>query len=187
MFRILTYMRFVLAAILLTSATCATAADLTTVRIGVLSYRELDGEVFNWREIQARLAADIPGYRFELKPMDGKGLREAVQKDELGFVLTNSNQYVSLATEFGIQRIATIILPEAASPDKALGSTVLTLAGRNDVTSLSDLRGKRVAIVANDAFGGYIAAAPGTVGRRRRSRSRGCPSGLCRFSYAPGY
>ncbi|MBU1775845.1 MAG: PhnD/SsuA/transferrin family substrate-binding protein, partial [Gammaproteobacteria bacterium] len=58
----------------------------------------------------------------------------------------------------------TIILPEAASPQKALGSTVLTLAGRKDVNNLSDLRGKRVAIVANDAFGGYLAAARELLG-----------------------
>ncbi len=164
MFCFRTFARFVLAAFLFTYATCAISSGLTTVRIGVLSYRELDGEVFNWREIQARLAAAIPGYRFELKPMDGKSLHDAVQRGELGFVLTNSNQYVSLATEFGIQRIATIILPEAASPEKALGSTVLTLSGRNDVTELSDLRGKRIAIVANDAFGGYIAAARELLG-----------------------
>ncbi len=159
MFRIRTFAHFILVTFLITYAACATSSDLTTVRIGVLSYRELEGEVVNWREIQSRLATAIPGYRFELKPMDGKKLHDAVQRGELGFVLTNSNQYVALATEFGIQRIATILLPEAASTDKALGSTVLTLAGRNDVTELSDLRGKRVAIVANDAFGGYIAAA----------------------------
>ncbi|MFH0935100.1 MAG: ATP-binding protein, partial [Pseudomonadota bacterium] len=78
--------------------------------------------------------------------------------------LTNSTQYVSLASEFGIRRIATIMLPEAASPQKALGSTVLTLAGRGDVSKLSDLRGKRIATVANDAFGGYLAAARELLG-----------------------
>lgn len=138
--------------------TFALAAE-TTVRIGILSYREMDGVLFNWTEIKSKLAAAIPGYSFELAPMDGPQLHEAVRKGELGFVLTNSTQYVSLASEFGIRRIATIMLPEAASPQKALGSTVLALAGRGDVNSLSDLRGKRIASVANDAFGGYLAAA----------------------------
>lgn len=162
-FRFRPFARFVLAAFLLTYAACAVSGP-GIVRIGVLSYRELDGEVVNWREIQSRLAAAIPGYRFELKPMNGKELHDAVQRNELGFVLTNGSQYVSLATEFGIQRIATIMLPEAASPEKALGSTVLTLAGRNDITSFSDLRGKRIAVVANDAFGGYLAAARELLG-----------------------
>ncbi|MBI4808783.1 MAG: PhnD/SsuA/transferrin family substrate-binding protein [Nitrosomonadales bacterium] len=161
MFRI-ALTRFVLAVFMILPA-CATASE-TTVRIGVLSYRELDGVLFNWADIQSKLGAAIPGYKFELSPMDGKQLHEAVRQGELGFVLTNGSQYVSLASEFGIQRIATIMLPEAASPQKALGSTVLTLAGRKDVTRLSDLRGKRIAVVANDAFGGYLAAARELLG-----------------------
>lgn len=159
MFCIRPFARFVLLTFLFAFPVCAAAAELTTVRIGVLSYRELDGEVVYWRDIQARLAQAIPGYRFELDPLDGKSLQEAVRKGELGFVLTNSNQYVSLATEFGVQRIATMILPEAASPDKALGSVVLALSSRDDIGELADLRGKHIAIVATDAFGGYIAAA----------------------------
>lgn len=155
--------RFILVVFLIAVPTCASAAE-TTVRIGVLSYRELDGVLFNWTEIQTKLAEAIPGYKFELSPMDGRQLHEAVSKGELGFVLTNGSQYVSLASDFGIQRIATIILPEAASPQKALGSTVLTLSGRKDVNKLSDLRGKRVAVVANDAFGGYLAAARELLG-----------------------
>ncbi|MBI5005951.1 MAG: PhnD/SsuA/transferrin family substrate-binding protein [Nitrosomonadales bacterium] len=157
------FTRFVLAALMIAQPACALAAE-TSVRIGVLSYREMDGVLFNWAEIQTRLAAAIPGYKFELSPMDGKQLHEAVSRGELGFVLTNSSQYVALASEFGIQRIATIILPEAASPQKALGSTVLTLSDRKDVNKLSDLRGKRVAVVANDAFGGYLAAARELLG-----------------------
>lgn len=153
---------FAIIASLVLLAACpvrAISSDLVTIRIGVLSYRDLDGEVVNWKDIQSRLATAIPGYRFELRAMDGKGLRDAVSRGELGFVLTNSNQYVELASDFGIQRIATIVLPEAASPDKALGSTLLALAGRKDIKELSDLRDKRIAIVAPDAFGGYIAAA----------------------------
>ncbi len=153
------FVRFFIVTLLISFAPCAASSDLTTVRIGVLSYRELDGEVVNWKDIQSRLAMAIPGYLFEIRSLDGNGLREGVRKGELGFILTNGSQYVSLATEFGIQRIATIMLPEAASPEKALGSTVLTMASRNDVASFSDLRGKRIAVVANDAFGGYLAAA----------------------------
>ncbi|MDO8927058.1 MAG: PhnD/SsuA/transferrin family substrate-binding protein [Sideroxyarcus sp.] len=152
------FARFVMMASLLILPTCATASE-TIVRIGTLSYRELDGVLFNWAEIQSRLATAIPGYRFELSPMDGTQLNEAVRKGELGFVLTHGSQYVALASEFGIQRIATIMLPEATTPQKSLGSTILTLAGRKDVSRLSDLRGKRVAVVATDAFGGYLAAA----------------------------
>ena len=80
MFCIRTLARFALVASLIAFATCATSADLTTVRIGVLSYRDLDGEVVNWKEIQARLAKAIPGYRFELRSLDGKRLARSSTK-----------------------------------------------------------------------------------------------------------
>lgn len=129
------------------------------VRIGVLSYRGPEEMVASWGGLPSRLAAAIPGQRFELLRLTGPELLEAVQQDKLEFVLTNSSQYVSLAADYGIRRIVTVLLPEAVSPQQALGSTVLTLAGRDDVTRLADLRGMRIAIVAADAFGGYLTAA----------------------------
>jgi len=144
--------------LLLLAAATAIAAG-PAVRIGVLAYRGPDEAVSSWDELPARLAAAIPGYRFELRPLDGVALREALRVGELEFVLTNSSQYVALAADFGIQRIATVMLPEALSPEQALGSTLLTLAGRDDLEQLADLRGKRIATVAADAFGGYLVAA----------------------------
>ena len=129
------------------------------VRIGVLAYRGPDEIVANWGDLAAQLAVAIPQRRFELHPLDGPALRAAVKAGELEFVLTNSSQYVSLAAEFGIRRVATVMLPEAASPQRALGSTVVTRADHKEIRTLADLRGRRIAAVAADAFGGYLAAA----------------------------
>jgi two-component system sensor histidine kinase TtrS len=137
----------------------AIAADSSTVRIGVLAYRGPDEVVASWGRLPERLNAAIPDHRFELRPLDGPALSEAVRKREVDFVLTNSTQYVSLAAEVGIRRITTVMLPEAVSPEQALGSTVVTRADRNDLEELADLRGRRIAAAADDAFGGFLAAA----------------------------
>jgi two-component system sensor histidine kinase TtrS len=134
-------------------------ASGTPIRIGVLAYRGPDEVVSSWGDLPARLAKFIPGYRFEMQLLAGAELHDAVRDGELEFVLTNSSQYVSLAAEFGIQRITTVMLPDALSSDRALGSTILALAGRTELAQLSDLRGKRIAAVASDAFGGYLVAA----------------------------
>ncbi|MDP2196881.1 MAG: PhnD/SsuA/transferrin family substrate-binding protein [Rhodocyclaceae bacterium] len=131
----------------------------TTIRVGVLAYRGTGEELSNWENLPAQLAAAIPGHTFEVRSLAGPALREAVQAGELAFVITNSSQYVALAAEFGIQRIATVMLPEALSSKESLGSVVLTLAGRDDLRQLTDLRGKRIATMAPDAFGGYLVAA----------------------------
>lgn len=137
----------------------ASAADSPTVRIGVLAYRGPDEVVASWGRLPERLNAAIPDHRFELRPLEGPALSEAVRKREVDFVLTNSTQYVSLAVEVGIRRITTVMLPEAVSPELALGSTVVTRADRSDLTELVHLRGRHIAAAAEDAFGGYLAAA----------------------------
>jgi two-component system sensor histidine kinase TtrS len=131
----------------------------TSIRIGVLAYRGPDETGTSWSELPARLAKAIPGYRFEMREMSGTELSDAVEQEDLEFVLTNSSQYVLLAAAFGIKRIATVMLPETLSQNQAIGSTVLALSGRDDINQFADLRGKRIAAVANDAFGGYLAAA----------------------------
>jgi two-component system sensor histidine kinase TtrS len=141
------------------AANAAPQADKTPVRIGVLAYRGPDEAVASWSELPARLSAAVPGYRFEMQAYGGVELREAVRRGELEFVLANSSLYVDMAAQFGIQRIATVMLPEALSSERAIGSAVLTLAGRDDLTQLKDLRGKRIAVGAADAFGGYLVAA----------------------------
>ncbi len=146
--------------LLLPAATTAFAAStVPPVSIGVLAYRGPNEAVASWGELPARLGAAIPGQRFALRLLDGPALAEAVKTGELEFVLTNPTQYVQLAAEFGIQRIATVMLPEAISPEEAIGSTVLALTGRDDLVKLADLRGQRIAAVASDAFGGYLVAA----------------------------
>lgn len=138
---------------------CALPPDMAPVRIGVLAYRGTGEELSNWDALSAQLAAAIPDRSFEVRSLAGPALREAVQSDELEFVITNSSQYVALNAEFGIQRIATVMLREALSSRQSLGSVVLTLASRDDLTQLTDLRGMRIAAVAPDAFGGYLVAA----------------------------
>lgn len=135
------------------------AANEELVRIGVLAYRGPDETGTSWSDLPARLARAIPGYRFEVQEIPGPKLAEAVERNELEFVLTNSTQYVSLAADFGIRRIATVMLPETLSQQQAIGSAILTLAERKDINELADLRGKRIAAVAPDAFGGYLVGA----------------------------
>lgn len=137
----------------------ASGAGDPLVRIGLLAYRGPDETGTSWSDLPGRLAQAIPDHRFEIHEMSGPKLAEAVERNELEFVLTNSTQYVALAVDFGIRRIATVMLPETLSQQQAIGSVILTLAGRVDISELSDLRGKRIAAVASDAFGGYLVGA----------------------------
>jgi len=129
------------------------------VRIGLLAYRGPDETGTSWSDLPGRLAKAIPEHHFEIHELSGLKLAEAIEHNELEFVLTNGTQYVSLAADFGIRRIATVMLPENLSQQQAIGSVILTRAERVDINELSDLHGKRIAAVAGDAFGGYLVGA----------------------------
>lgn len=128
------------------------------VRIGVLAFLGSEVALSVWSPVVAHLEAALPERRFTLAYYDIAGLREAVRQQEVDFVITNSGQYVALEAEFGVSRIATLDSPGVLSPFRAIGSAVIARADRRDLNALPDLRGKRVAAVSEDAFGGFQVA-----------------------------
>lgn len=128
------------------------------VRIGVLAFLGSEVALSVWSPVVAHLEAALPERRFTLAYYDIAGLREAVRQQEVDFVITNSGQYVTLEAEFGVSRIATLDSPGVPSPSRAIGSAVIARADRRDLNALPDLRGKRVAAVSEDAFGGFQVA-----------------------------
>lgn len=134
-------------------------AEKPPVRIGILAYRGPVESVESWTSLAQYLGKSIPGSRFEQVQLDGPSLRDAVRNRRVDFVLANPGLYVSMAAEFGIQRIATVAPPESLSPERSIGSAVVVRNDRSDLKALADLRGRRIAAVAADAFGGYLAAA----------------------------
>jgi len=128
------------------------------VRIGVLAFLGSEVALSVWSPVVAHLEAALPERRFTLAYYDIAGLREAVSQQEVDFVITNSGQYVALEAEFGVSRIATLDSPGVPSPSRAIGSAVIARADRRDLNVLSDLKGKRLAAVGEDAFGGFQVA-----------------------------
>ena len=140
-------------AVLLLAALClgglqarALARD---VRVGVLAYLGAEESLETWQPTIAALTAAMPGDRFVLVPLDHAGLRAALGANALDFVITNPGHYVELETDFGISRIATL------ESERPVSSVVIVPKTDTATTDLSDLKGKRLAIVDDDAFGGF--------------------------------
>ena len=130
-------------------------AKAQPVRIGVLAFLGTETALSDWHPLAAYLEASLPAYRFELAYYDMAGLREAVRSRNVDFVITNSGHYTVLEFELGVSRIATLESPGVPSPARAIGSAVIARADRGDLNILADLKGKRVAAVSEDAFGGF--------------------------------
>ncbi|CAO3426187.1 sensor histidine kinase [Azospirillum endophyticum] len=125
------------------------------MRVGVLAYRGSERAARDWEPTLAYLERAIPGHRFVMQPLDLAGMVLAVADRRVDFVITNPGSYVTLEARFAVTRIATL---ESGSPDvpiAAVGSTVIRRAERTDIRGLADLKGKRLAVVSTDAFGGF--------------------------------
>lgn len=129
------------------------AAD--AVRVGVLAWQGSEDAEIRWSSLVNDLEERLGGKRIELHHFDLNGMARALQAGELDFVVTNPGHYVTLEAQSGITRIASQVAGNITNPEHVVGSAVVVLDQRDDIRSLEDLRGKALAAVSPDAFGGY--------------------------------
>lgn len=134
------------------------ADERPTVRIGVIAPRDIDGAEYSWGATLSQLSVSLPDYRFEMRVLDQGDYRRVLADRGVDFIIGNPAQYIELETEFGVSRIATVEFAGGPAPSSAIGSLVFTRAGRTDITSFANLRGKRLVAIAPDLFGGFRVA-----------------------------
>lgn len=149
--------RWLAAACLLAAPLEGAVPSATPARIDIGVLAVLDGEDTRrlWQPLADGLARALPGHSVHLQVLDPDALDAALAKQALHFVVTNPGHYVRLEARHGATRIATQTTAESDDPAHTVGSAVVVRAGTPVPATLDALRGKRVAAVAEDAFGGY--------------------------------
>ncbi len=128
----------------------------TTVRVAVLSVLEDGWTQRDWAALHQGLARALPGWHFDFVPMTPPQIEAALAARGLDFVITNPGHYVALEAAHGVARIATQGVDEGEDAAHAVGSTVVVAADAPWADGgLAALRGRRVASVAAEAFGGH--------------------------------
>lgn len=122
--------------------------------LGVLAFRGEETSERQWAPTAVYLAQRL-GAPVHLRPCSLDDMTAALARGELDFVLTNPGHYVELEHRHGISRIATLKKLRDGRPYTVFGAVVFTRADRDDIRSLTDLRGKSFAAVAPSAFGGF--------------------------------
>lgn len=141
--------------VLMSAATARAEPEPDTVRVGVLAYRGSERAARDWEPTLAYLERAIPDRRFVMLPLDLAGMVLAVADRQVDFVITNPGSYVTLEARFAVTRIATLESGTPEAPIAAVGSTIIRRADRAGIGKLADLKGKRLAVVSTDAFGGF--------------------------------
>jgi two-component system sensor histidine kinase TtrS len=131
------------------------AAVAQQVSVGVLAHRGVDSAIEMWSPTINYLSEQIRGTEFRLLPLDLHEMSAALARDELDFILTNPGNYVELEAAYGITRIATLVNLRHGKPSRTFGAVIFTRSGREDIRTLSDLRGKTFGAVDEGAFGGF--------------------------------
>lgn len=131
------------------------ATDTATQTIAVLAHRGNEYALNTWQPTADYLTRALPGYKFQILPLEHAALEEAVAQQRVDFVLCDPADYVVLEARHNVTRIVTLQKDFKGQPLKEFGGLIFTRADRKNLSKLSDLKGRRIASVATNAFGSY--------------------------------
>ena len=127
------------------------------IQIGVLAKRGQELALQKWSATADYLTSALPGYQFDIVPLDFTEIHTAVQKEQIDFVLANPAFYVELEKLYGVNRIATLINQHLTGQQTTIfGGVIFVRADRDDLRSIQDLQNKSFMAVEQRSFGGWI-------------------------------
>ncbi len=129
---------------------------VNTAKIGVLAYRGTSSVNSRWQPLIKYLNGVIPRWKFEIVPITQGSVATQIENRELDFIITNPGHYVALQKLYGLSALATRErLSRQTTPGRMnFGSVIFTRAD-STIQSFGELRGKTLAAVSPNAFGGF--------------------------------
>ncbi|HLP17764.1 MAG TPA: PhnD/SsuA/transferrin family substrate-binding protein [Bacteroidota bacterium] len=139
----------------LTAAMAVAAPDEAPLRLGVLAYRPKPQTREQWQPVATYLESMLKKH-IQLDVYDNEELNAAASRHAVDVVITTAYHYILLRHTCGLSTpLATLNSREREFTLNAYGGVIFTRADHREITSLTDLAGKRIAAVSKDAFGGY--------------------------------
>ena len=129
--------------------------DKKVINVGVLALRGEAKTLKMWLPTASYLSKSIPGYTFNILPLDNNTLVEAVSNNTVDFVLSNPASYATLEATHGVSRIVTLRNLRIDEVHTTFGALIFTRADNNSIRTLQDLKGKIFMAVHPNAFGGW--------------------------------
>ncbi|MBI4807286.1 MAG: PhnD/SsuA/transferrin family substrate-binding protein [Desulfovibrio sp.] len=153
--KVLSVSLFLLLPLLLQGAPDASAGS---VRLGVLANRGDELALQEYQPLATYLTGVLPGLEFSVIPIPFTDIDKAVASTEVDFIIVNPALYVQLERRHGVMRIATMNNQAGGRTSMRFGGVVFTRASNQQINSLEDLKGKRVAAVHPYSMGGWLVA-----------------------------
>jgi C4-dicarboxylate-specific signal transduction histidine kinase len=123
--------------------------------IGVLAFRGQEAATNQWTETANYLSKEIDGASFRIVPLNLAEISDALARDQLDFVLTNTGHYVDLEFKYGISRLSTIRNLRQGTAITEFGAVIFTRKDHPGIKALGDIAGHSFVAVSAEAFGGF--------------------------------
>ena len=126
------------------------------VKIGVLAYRPKPQTMAQWQPLAVALKAALPEYDFVVEALTYPELDSAVAARQLDFVLTNPGHFVLLRRRSGLSApLATLAAKAHGQRATVFGGVIFSRAENGTISTLSDIKGKSVAVADTESLGSY--------------------------------
>ena len=128
--------------------------------VGVLAYRPKAIVGPAWTKLgdalERHLVRDGNRHDIRVSVLDFNELETAIRQRTIDFVITNPADYVYLEHKVGLgQPIASVVEQFDGRPVPGFGGVIAVLDSRQDIRTLDDLRGKKIAAMRASVLGGY--------------------------------
>ncbi|PLX50086.1 MAG: hypothetical protein C0613_05415 [Desulfobulbaceae bacterium] len=137
---------------------CQDNAKQEIARIGVLAKRGPAIFKKRWSATASYLNSRIADHHFTVTPLTFQEITQAVEDQELDFILVNSAIFAGLEAIHGVSCVATMKTMLDEHESTVFGGVIFTRADRPDLQSLSSLKGKNFMAVDRQSLGGWLMA-----------------------------
>ncbi len=128
--------------------------------LGVFAFRPKPIIEERFAALGRYLTTQLPGHTVRVVPMSDDELAAGVVAHTVDFVLTNPTHYVLLRESNLLSgALATMVSRQGDQALHGIGGVIIRRAERADLSTLSHLRGKRIAIAGRHFLGTYMAPA----------------------------
>ena len=125
------------------------------LRIGITSFRDKSVTQREWQPTLDYLSRQVAGTHFVVMPMDLPEFEQALAEKRIDFLITNPQEYILLETLFGVSRVATLVKRENDQIVNRFAGVIFSRSDRDDIRTIKDIKGKRIAAVDRLSFAGY--------------------------------
>jgi len=126
------------------------------VKIAVLAFRPKAETMDKWRPLETYINSKISAYQFDLETFNYPELEAAIANNEVDFVLTQPAHYILMTHKNNLSSpLATLVKKKGEHELFKFGGVIFTRADRTDISGLTDIKKKTIAVPAIESLGAY--------------------------------